>query len=67
MLVMIQAPILQDRIVEASGFCMYCKGVKMRLANILAFIIRIGYWGILNYNYDKEPLGNYLGPYTKPP
>ena len=30
-------------------------------------IIRIGFWGIVYYNYNKEPpkidIGNYQGPY----
>ena len=36
-----------------------------------ALIIRMGFWGILYYNYNKEPapnsIGNYQGPYTTKP
>ena len=31
--------------------------------NIGALIIRLGFWGPLYYNYNKEP-GNHKGPYA---
>ena len=41
----------------------------MLLHNIGAFIIRIGFWGILYFivimrNPSKNSIGNYLGPYS---
>ena len=37
------------------------------MVNIMgALLIRIGFWGPLYCNYNKEPqnnIGNYLGPY----
>ena len=44
------------------------KGLIVEYYNVGALIIRIGFWGPLYYNYDKEPqnsIGNYLGPYIK--
>ena len=47
-------------------YCHWCG-----LAKVGALIMRTGFWGIVYYNYNKEPprnsIGNYAGPYTKPP
>ena len=38
-------------------------------SNVAAFIMRIGFWGPVCYNYNKEyqknSIGNYLGPYIR--
>ena len=40
-----------------------------KVNNIGALIIRMGFWGPLYYNYNREPpqnsVGNYLGPYIR--
>ena len=41
---------------------------NMKLSNVGALIIRIGFWGIACHDYEREPppknsLGNYLGSY----
>ena len=42
----------------------------LRSCTIGALIIRIGFWGIFYYIYNKEPpphhsIGNYAGPYIR--
>ena len=36
-------------------------------ANVGALIIRIGFWGPLYYNYNKEPSQNSIDNYLRPP
>ena len=33
----------------------FLKGIYSRVYSIRALIIRIGFWGPLNYSYNKEP------------